>query len=47
MEAVSIGINAPIGFSGFAPVVPARGAMFSARRRLNLSEEAKTAGTAK
>lgn len=43
MEAVYIDINVPVGFSAFAPVVPARGAMFSARRRLNLSEESKTA----
>ena len=41
MEAVYIDINVPVGFSAFALVVPARGPMFSARRRLNLSEEAK------
>ena len=39
MEAVYIDIDSPVGFSVFAPVVPARGAMFSARRRLNISEE--------
>jgi Domain of unknown function (DUF4188) len=43
MEAVYIDINLPVGFSAFAQVVPARGAMFSARRRLNLNEEAATA----
>lgn len=41
MEAVYIDLNMPVGFLAFAPVVPARGAMFSARRRLNLSEEEK------
>lgn len=29
----------PLGFSAFAPVVPVRGGMFSARRQLNLSGE--------
>lgn len=43
MEAVYIDINVPIGFSAFAPVVPARGPMFSARCRLNLSEDVKAA----
>jgi hypothetical protein len=42
MEAVYVDISVPIGFSAFAPVVPARGAMFSARRRLSLSDEATT-----
>jgi hypothetical protein len=42
MEAVYIDIDVPIGFSAFAPVVPARGAMFSARRRLNLDREPET-----
>lgn len=46
MEAVYIDIDVPLGFSAFAPVVPARGAMFSARRRLNLSGEANTAAPA-
>jgi hypothetical protein len=39
MEAVYIDIEAPIGFSAFASVVPAKGGWFSARRRLNLSGE--------
>ena len=39
MEAVYIDIDAPVGFSAFAPVVPARGAMFSARRRMDLAGE--------
>lgn len=43
MEAVYIDIDVPIGLSSFAPVVPARGGMFSARRRLNMSGEAKVA----
>jgi fumigallin biosynthesis monooxygenase-like protein len=40
MEAVYIDINVPIGMSAFAPVVSARGGMFSARRRLNMTEDA-------
>ena len=43
MEAVYIDIEVPLGFSVFAPVVPARGGMFSARRRLNMSDEPKMA----
>jgi hypothetical protein len=43
MEAVYIDIDVPLGLSVFAPVVPARGAMFSARRRLNITGEANTA----
>ncbi len=43
MEAVYIDIDLPIGFSAFAQVVPARGGMFSARRRLNMDGESKTA----
>lgn len=41
MEAVYIDINVPTGFGAFAKVVPARGGMFSARRRLNMSGEAE------
>jgi hypothetical protein len=33
MEAVYANIEKPLGMTTFAPVVPARGAMFSARRR--------------
>jgi hypothetical protein len=43
MEAVYLDLSMPIGFSAFAPVVPARGGMFSARRRLNLGGESQTA----
>lgn len=43
MEAVYIDLNVPIGLSSFAPVIPARGAMFSSRRRLNMSGEAEQA----
>ncbi len=39
MEAVYIDLDVKIGFSVFAPVVPARASMFSARRRLNISGE--------
>jgi hypothetical protein len=39
MESIYIDINMPVGFSAFAPVVPARGAMFSARRRMDMSGE--------
>jgi hypothetical protein len=39
MEAVYIDIETPIGFTAFAPAVPAKGGLFSARRRLNLSGE--------
>ena len=43
MEAVYIDIDVPLGLSAFASVVPARGGMFSARRRLNMQGEANTA----
>jgi hypothetical protein len=43
MEAIYADIDLPLGFSAFAPVVPARGGMFSARRRLNMSGESTTA----
>lgn len=39
MESVYIDIDVPIGFTAFAPVVPARGAMFSARRRMDMAGE--------
>lgn len=39
-EAVYIDMRTPIGLSAFAPTEPARGAMFSARRRLGISGEA-------
>ncbi len=42
MEAVYIDLDVQLGFSAFAPVVTARGGMFSARRRLNMSGEAET-----
>lgn len=46
MEAVYIDTGVPLGFSAFAPVVAARGAMFSARSRLNLSGEPNKAAPA-
>ncbi len=42
MEAVYDDMKIPLGFSKFAPVQPARGAMFSARKRLNVAGEAAT-----
>src|SRR2546426_443145 len=39
MEAIYIEIDKPIGLTAFAPVVPARGAMFSARRRMDMAGE--------
>ncbi|HEY6326510.1 MAG TPA: DUF4188 domain-containing protein [Candidatus Cybelea sp.] len=36
MEAIYDDVRKRIGFAGFAPLQPARGAMFSARRRLKL-----------
>jgi hypothetical protein len=40
MESVSIDM-APMGFTKFAPMEPARGSLFSARRRLRLQENAE------
>jgi len=40
MEAIYADIHTPVGFKAFAPVKPARGSMFSARRRLGLEGEA-------
>jgi Monooxygenase af470-like len=39
IEAVYDNIPRPLGLMAFAPVVPARGAMFSARKRLKLAGE--------
>jgi hypothetical protein len=40
MEGVYCDMNKPpIGFQGFAPGLPARGAMFSARERLEMAGE--------
>jgi hypothetical protein len=39
MEAVYDDMETPLGFTAFAPQKPARGAMFSARRRAALGEE--------
>ena len=36
MESIYTDVGDPIGMLKFAPVIPARGAMFNARRRLNL-----------
>lgn len=38
MEAIYADMQQPLGFTAFAPVEPARGSMFSARRRLRLDE---------
>lgn len=38
-EAIYDDVPAPLGLSGFAPVIPAHGAMFSARKRLKLAGE--------
>jgi hypothetical protein len=43
MEAVYDDIFVPLGFSAFADVVPARGAMFSARRRAGVAGESEIA----
>jgi hypothetical protein len=40
VEAVYVDMQTPIGMTGFAPVVPARGAMFSARKRSAMAGEA-------
>jgi hypothetical protein len=40
MEGVYVDVNLPpLGFQAFAPGVPGRGPMFSARKRLNLPGE--------
>jgi fumigallin biosynthesis monooxygenase-like protein len=46
MEAIYDDMPLRVGFGRFAPVVPARGAMFSARRRLGLQGEPALAGPA-
>jgi hypothetical protein len=38
-EAIYDDVRVPVGLSRFAPVIPARGAMFSARNRLRLAGE--------
>jgi hypothetical protein len=38
MEAIYDDVHKNIGFSAFAPIKPAKGAMFSARRRLGLAD---------
>jgi hypothetical protein len=43
MEAVYLNMQAPVGFARFAPVIAARGTMFSARRRAGVPGEAATA----
>ena len=43
MEAIYSDMKVPLGFTRFAPVQPARGALFSARRRLGLSGEPNVA----
>jgi hypothetical protein len=46
MEAIYDDMPFSLGFGRFAPLVPARGAMFSARRRLGLQGEPALAGPA-
>jgi hypothetical protein len=41
IEAVYVDISPPIGLAKFAPVAPARGAMFGARRGAGLTGEAR------
>ena len=41
-EAIYDDVRVPVGLSRFAPVVPAHGAMFSARKRLKLAGEPST-----
>ena len=43
MEAVYVDLNVPTGFSKFAPVLPARGPMFSARGRVRKQGEPEVA----
>lgn len=44
MEAVYVDMKTPIGMARFAPTFPARGAMFSARKRAGLPGEARAEG---
>ena len=44
MEAIYNDLTVPLGFSGFAMQTPARGAMFSARKRAGVRGDAKVAG---
>ncbi len=39
IDAVYLGVGRPTGLAAFAPEVPARGAMFSGRRRAGRTEE--------
>jgi hypothetical protein len=41
MEAVYLDLPVAVGFTAFAPVQPARGAMFSARRRAGVAGESR------
>jgi hypothetical protein len=38
MEAIYVDMKVPLGFSAFAPTLPARGPLFSARARMNAAE---------
>jgi hypothetical protein len=42
IEAVYVDMKTPIGLTSFAPVVPARGAMFSARTRASVAGQPST-----
>jgi hypothetical protein len=41
MEAIYVDLKAPLGFGRFTQLEPARGSMFSARKRLGLAGEPK------
>lgn len=43
-ESVYVDMDAPVGMARFAPVIPARGPMFTARKRAGLSGESHTPG---
>lgn len=43
MEAIYADIHTPVGFTAFAPLIPARGGMFSARNRVGREGEASIA----
>jgi fumigallin biosynthesis monooxygenase-like protein len=43
VEAVFDDVSRPLGLSGFAPVIPAKGSMFSSRQRANLPGTAAVA----
>jgi len=44
VECVYVDMDAPVGMARFAPVIPARGPMFSARKRAGMGGEAQDPG---